>query len=579
MVMAKYDKDQYEILLRQLDSLKQSASVLEYQAEFEKLAHGVLLYNPAFDDTFFVTRFVSGLRDEIRSALLLHRPKDVDTASALVLIQEQELEQGNAKSSGRDFTRLTGPKNTAVEPIKPIIKTTKTEAEDKLASLESFRHRNGLCFKCGEKWSPAHTCPAHVSLHVLEEILDALDIAQSNDDEDSDGDSAETPQEVLTVQSVPVPQQKSRQTLKLLAQIGKHKGHCFVSDAKVLPLKCYDLILGEDWLEDYSPMLVDYKLKTLQFSVEGKTVHLHGVRDNPNVCTPDQTVKQHNIPASVAEVLSKHAHLFSEPVGLPPRSADHRIPLIPGAQPVKKLVEGYEDDEQAKRLMTELAISADSHPGYKLQNGVLSGIGGHSGVSATYARVKQLFARPSMKQSVQEFVKQCQICQQAKTKRIKSSGLLNPLPEQAWEIISLDFVEGLPQSDNYNALLVVIDKFTKYGHFILIKHPFTALQVAQIFMNNVTSQKLSFRYYGPFKILQRFGQVAYKLDLPDDAKIHLVVHVTQLKQHIFRVLSRHSILRGATVVPQLLIHWSELPPELATWEDENKIPKALRLGE
>jgi hypothetical protein len=84
-----------------LDSLKQSASVLEYQAEFEKLAHGVLLYNPMFDDTF-VTRFVSGLRDEIRSALLLHRPKAVDTTSALALIQEQELEQGNVKSSGRD---------------------------------------------------------------------------------------------------------------------------------------------------------------------------------------------------------------------------------------------------------------------------------------------------------------------------------------------------------------------------------------------------------------------------------------------------------------------------------------------
>ena len=161
---------------------------------------------------------MSGLRDEIRSTLLLHRPKDVDTTSALALIQEQELEQGNAQSSRQDFTRLTRPKNTAVEPIKPIIKTAKTEAENKLASLKSFRRRNGLCFKCGEKWSPAH-----VSLHVLEEILDALDIAQSHDDEDSDGDSAETPQEVLTVQSIPVPQQKSRQTLKLLAQIGKHK--------------------------------------------------------------------------------------------------------------------------------------------------------------------------------------------------------------------------------------------------------------------------------------------------------------------------------------------------------------------
>jgi hypothetical protein len=53
--MAKYDKDQYQILQRQLDSLKQTSSVLEYQAAFEKLAHGIVLYNPAIDDTFFVT--------------------------------------------------------------------------------------------------------------------------------------------------------------------------------------------------------------------------------------------------------------------------------------------------------------------------------------------------------------------------------------------------------------------------------------------------------------------------------------------------------------------------------------------
>jgi hypothetical protein len=52
-----------------------------------------------------------------------------------------------------------------------------------------------------------------------------------------------------------------------------------------------------------------------------------------------------------------------------------------------------------------------------------SGVGGHSGISATYARVRQLFAWPNLKQTVQDFVRECQICQQAKTERIKTFGL------------------------------------------------------------------------------------------------------------------------------------------------------------
>ena len=109
------------------------------------------------------------------------------------------------------------------------------------------------------------------------------------------------------------------------------------------------------------------------------------------------------------------------------------------------------------------------------------------GIAATYARVKHLFAWPGMKQMVTAFVQHYQICQQAKTERIKSPGLLEPLlvPSQAWEIVCLDFIEGLPNSDRHNALLVVVDKFTKYGHFIPLTHPFTALQIAQLFMSNV----------------------------------------------------------------------------------------------
>jgi hypothetical protein len=46
------------------------------------------------------------------------------------------------------------------------------------------------------------------------------------------------------------------------------------------------------------------------------------------------------------------------------------------------------------------------------------------------------------------------------------------------------------------------------------------------------NHKLSFCYDGPFKILAHVGMVAYKLDLPKDARIHPVIHVSQLKRHV-----------------------------------------------
>lgn len=88
---------------------------------------------------------------------------------------------------------------------------------------------------------------------------------------------------------------------------------------------------------------------------------------------------------------------------------------------------------------------------------------------------------------IKDFVAQCMVCQKAKTERVKYPSLLQPLPvpSHAWQTVSLDFVDGLPKSKGYNCILVVVDKFSKYAHFLPLAHPFTALQVAKLFMDNI----------------------------------------------------------------------------------------------
>ena len=49
----------------------------------------------------------------------------------------------------------------------------------------------------------------------------------------------------------------------------------------------------------------------------------------------------------------------------------------------------------------------------------------------------------------------------------------------------MDFIEGLPIFDSSNAILVVVDRFTKYGHFLPLKHPFTAQTIAKVVLDNV----------------------------------------------------------------------------------------------
>lgn len=55
----------------------------------------------------------------------------------------------------------------------------------------------------------------------------------------------------------------------------------------------------------------------------------------------------------------------------------------------------------------------------------------------------------------------------------------------AWTQITMDFIEGLPKSHGRDVILVVVDRLTKYAHFLAMSHPYSVEQVVEVFMNNI----------------------------------------------------------------------------------------------
>lgn len=90
---------------------------------------------------------------------------------------------------------------------------------------------------------------------------------------------------------------------------------------------------------------------------------------------------------------------------------------------------------------------------------------------------------------------------------------------------------------------------SQVGDFVFLKlQPYRQTSIA--LRRNL---KLSSKYYGSFKVIERMGQVAYKLDLPTDSKVHLMFHVSLLKRNVGNRVMMQSTLPTTSADGQFLV--------------------------
>jgi hypothetical protein len=235
--------------------------------------------------------------------------------------------------------------NLGVMGTSPTLEAkAKGKSDAKLQDLMTQRRKAGLCMKCGDKWNRGHKCPTQIPLQVMEELMEAMQMDLSDQLSEGTTDSEE---ELLALSLSAVNGVHGKKTMTLQGKVGNQtililldsgssstfissrivellqlqtqpaveaqvtladggklisntqvqdftwwvQGNTFTCSARVLELPFYDVILGMDWLETYSPMWIHWQQKRMRFFHQGKRIVLQGLKDCTTSCAKLKATK------------------------------------------------------------------------------------------------------------------------------------------------------------------------------------------------------------------------------------------------------------------------------------------------
>ncbi|KAL0446032.1 UNVERIFIED_CONTAM: hypothetical protein Slati_1731100 [Sesamum latifolium] len=145
---------------------------------------------------------------------------------------------------------------------------------------------------------------------------------------------------------------------------------------------------------------------------------------------------------------------------------------------MQELQTSYEGDNLFQSVLQAKILDPQSHPEYKYESGLLRR--GNKVSVGSRGGIRERIIKKRFRHGLESV-------ELARHKNNAYPGLLQPLPipEQVWSYMSMDFIEGLPQSYGKDSISVVVDRLTKYSHFIPLKQPYTAASIAKIFFDNI----------------------------------------------------------------------------------------------
>ena len=155
IIQEKFGAYDFRNAINGLLELRQTGTVEEYTTAFQALQYDITMHNNHYDEIFFASTYVAGLKDEIKAMVEPHVPTTVDRAAVIAKIQQRTLERNKTKYNRNYAANKSAQQKPEQQPPQNALNL------QRIRQLRDYRKANNLCFSCGEKFEPGHqaVCP------------------------------------------------------------------------------------------------------------------------------------------------------------------------------------------------------------------------------------------------------------------------------------------------------------------------------------------------------------------------------------------------------------------------------------